>query len=448
MDASDFGSDNDGNFSSGTTLGADPSNMADWGFEPTDLGGFGTIGGLGSLANPFDNQNNSEFSLNSLFDNTNSNFSSGSVLGADPSNLADWGFDSPDFGGFGTTGGFGLNDNPISFDLDTNGKNGKKGFNPFNIITTLLTLNPATAPIGMALGLGNGINNAIQSGNPSGLAGTAIGALTGNSTLGNIAGMGINGMSGGNPSGQAGGMAGGMIGNAIAGPIGGMFGSDIGSSLTGGMTSDGPPAGVANGDGPGINFDPSMILGGLGSLYLANQAGNDAKTLANNQTPQSAQGIAGAAGVPTLESMFGPDSAYAQNMRKQLERRDAAKGRRSQYGPREVELQAKLAELASRAAPDYIRATSAAQTAGNTNQQTVNTAQRAADEQRLKILYTLGRESGLFKELGGLFKQQPTQPLPTNYLTNDWMQPAGNTNFGVQNIDPSYQPSSTFYEDL
>ena len=39
---------------------------------------------------------------------------------------------------------------------------------------------------------------------------------------------------------------------------------------------------------------------------------------------------------------------YELALRKQLERRDAASGRRSQYGPREVELQAKLAELMSR----------------------------------------------------------------------------------------------------
>lgn len=49
-----------------------------------------------------------------------------------------------------------------------------------------------------------------------------------------------------------------------------------------------------------------------------------------------------------LMSMFGDDSAYARQLRKELQRRDAASGRRSQYGPRSVELQARLAELNSR----------------------------------------------------------------------------------------------------
>jgi len=45
----------------------------------------------------------------------------------------------------------------------------------------------------------------------------------------------------------------------------------------------------------------------------------------------------------SLSSLYSPNSPYAQVMRQQLDRRDAASGRRSQYGPREVELQAKLA---------------------------------------------------------------------------------------------------------
>jgi hypothetical protein len=53
----------------------------------------------------------------------------------------------------------------------------------------------------------------------------------------------------------------------------------------------------------------------------------------------------------SLEGLYGQNSPYAQSMRQQLERRDAASGRRSQYGPREVELQAALAGNASKLAP-------------------------------------------------------------------------------------------------
>lgn len=55
--------------------------------------------------------------------------------------------------------------------------------------------------------------------------------------------------------------------------------------------------------------------------------------------------------VNSLSGMYGQNSPYSQVLRQQLERKDAAGGRRSQYGPREVELQARLAELASRNAP-------------------------------------------------------------------------------------------------
>lgn len=55
--------------------------------------------------------------------------------------------------------------------------------------------------------------------------------------------------------------------------------------------------------------------------------------------------------VKTLQDMFTPGGAYAQQLRQQLERRDAAAGRRSQYGPREAELMAALARENARMAP-------------------------------------------------------------------------------------------------
>lgn len=73
----------------------------------------------------------------------------------------------------------------------------------------------------------------------------------------------------------------------------------------------------------------------------AHQARKSAKQYAN-QLGQTAQG---------LQDLYSPNSAYAQQLRQQLARKDAAAGRRSQYGTREVELQARLAELNSRNAP-------------------------------------------------------------------------------------------------
>lgn len=52
-----------------------------------------------------------------------------------------------------------------------------------------------------------------------------------------------------------------------------------------------------------------------------------------------------------LQSLFGPNSPYAQQLKQTLLRQDAAAGRRSQVGPRSVELQARLAEMNSKNAP-------------------------------------------------------------------------------------------------
>jgi len=102
--------------------------------------------------------------------------------------------------------------------------------------------------------------------------------------------------------------------------------------------------------------------------------------------------------------MFGQNSAYSQQLRQQLERRDAAGGRRSQYGPREVELQAKLAQMAAQYGPNISQSNMAAQQASQ---------QRRA--QNLSTLYAMGRESGLFNQaqdaLGGLFSNNQSQPL-------------------------------------
>lgn len=73
----------------------------------------------------------------------------------------------------------------------------------------------------------------------------------------------------------------------------------------------------------------------LATLY-SSAANTGGGTLAYSGDPLSNQ-------IRSLEEMFGQNSPYALQLRKQLEARDAAGGRRSQYGPREVELQAALA---------------------------------------------------------------------------------------------------------
>lgn len=52
-----------------------------------------------------------------------------------------------------------------------------------------------------------------------------------------------------------------------------------------------------------------------------------------------------------LAALSDPNSAYMQNARTQIERKDAAAGRRSQWGEREVQLQGTLADYVGRYAP-------------------------------------------------------------------------------------------------
>lgn len=113
------------------------------------------------------------------------------------------------------------------------------------------------------------------------------------------------------------------------------------------------------------------MAGSLLQLYRANRARKDL------------QGQ-----ISGLQGMFGQDSSYATTMRNQLNRRDAAAGRRSQYGPREVELQAKLAEMGQRNAPQL------AQLYQGQNQ--------ARQMQNLALLNMI-RQSGMLDGLGKMF---------------------------------------------
>lgn len=111
---------------------------------------------------------------------------------------------------------------------------------------------------------------------------------------------------------------------------------DGGTALGGGLMGGGVPAGTAKAAG-GLSAYLDKLLTPAGAnaaipslvqMYSGITQRNQANKLMGQLT-----GL-GKAGGP-----------YEQALRKQLERRDAAAGRRSQYGPREVELQAKLAEL-------------------------------------------------------------------------------------------------------
>ncbi len=77
-----------------------------------------------------------------------------------------------------------------------------------------------------------------------------------------------------------------------------------------------------------------------------NMAGNLLGLYSAYRNKKQLGGLAG-----NLRSMYGPNSPYAKQLEQSLLRQDAAAGRRSQVGPRQVELQARLAEMNSRNAP-------------------------------------------------------------------------------------------------
>lgn len=138
---------------------------------------------------------------------------------------------------------------------------------------------------------------------------------------------------GGGAAGAGGGVAGGLgtAGGALEG---------IGAGMAGGVTGAG--GGLATGAGQAIaGAGASSWLGKIGDLF-GGSGGKVLGGLADLYTQNKAK-----EGYKDILSQNN-DEAYLKNLRSNLERRDAAAGRRSDYGSREVQLQAALAELQAR----------------------------------------------------------------------------------------------------
>lgn len=232
----------------------------------------------------------------------------------------------------------------------------------------------STTPLGRAGLTAYGIYDAAKNRNYGGAVQGLVSAATNNGLLGSVAGITTNAAMGKDVSRQVGGTFGSFMGGQMAGPLGAMVGGQAGAYMAGRTPGINPGAQQSVGQSPqaGSGLDMEQLVAGLGSLYLNNKAAKEAGS-----------------NVQSLNSMFGPNSAYSQQLRQRLERRDAASGRRSQYGPREVELQAKLAEMAANYGPRISQANMQAQALK---------AQRK--QQNLAALYAMGRESGLFDYAG------------------------------------------------
>lgn len=185
-----------------------------------------------------------------------------------------------------------------------------------------------------------------------------------------------------------------MAGATLGGPFGALVGGLLGRSASAGGPTGPAPGRSATQSGAGFSFGD--VAGTLGSLYLNNKAARDAK---NAQTGMT-QGVQ-----KQLQDMFGPNSAYAQQLRQQLARQDAASGRRSQYGPREVELQARLADMQARTAPSLMNSMVSQQQAAL---QAAN-ARRQRQGQFLNVLDRGAQKFGVYDRIGsglkGLFNR-------------------------------------------
>lgn len=100
-----------------------------------------------------------------------------------------------------------------------------------------------------------------------------------------------------------------------------------------------PGTGTGTGTGTGSGLDTGGLLQMLYGLYSKNNMANQLK-----------------GSLDSLTNMYKPGSPEALLMQHQMEAKDAAAGRRSQYGPREVELAGKLADSRMRtlSSPGYL----------------------------------------------------------------------------------------------
>ena len=187
------------------------------------------------------------------------------------------------------------------------------------------------------------------------------------------------------------GSLGSTAGYSMGGPVGGYIGGRLGGMAS---NAQGGPSNASTGDGRG--FDLGGALQGLGGLYAGYQGVQQAGQLGQNaaNTNQALQGQ-----MSSLAGMYAPNSPYAKQLEQQLARKDAASGRLSQYGPRSVELQARLAAMA----PQTANAMSSLAQAGGTSNaqaQAANQAQQAAKAQMLNKLIGVGETSGFNKWAG------------------------------------------------
>jgi hypothetical protein len=294
------------------------------------------FGGVGALGHPDKGRQIGEMSY--------------SVTGFKP----DWGGDMGAFNGQGfdmydKDGKYVGGNLPMSMGDDQMGKTG-----------AMIAAMVATAGLGGAALAGGGLG-----GMGAGMAGAANPVMAAEAAGLGAAGLGsagTAGLGGLGAVGSAGGIGGGgAMGVEGIGGVGGMGASEgIGAAGgAGGISTGGAPAGFVGAGGGGASgggFSLQSLLGGGGSgggfggFTMKDLIGLGTSLYGSHKQSEAAEDWRNwmQGGVDKIDGMYKPGSPEYNALWDEMSRKDAAAGRNSQYGPRSVDLAARLTDIKGR----------------------------------------------------------------------------------------------------
>lgn len=197
-------------------------------------------------------------------------------------------------------------------------------------------------------------------------------------------------------------------GNVNANDVGGSGGLDWGSmlgglgSMFGGIQSMGVNSGINSNVQAQQNQAQAATSAQIANLEReiaqSRQQAQDMYQRSLGDVTGQNQGLQGNIDTMTanLAGLSDPNSPYMQQARMAIERKDAAAGRRSQWGEREVQLQAELADRMGRYAPSIQQSITGARDQINRNNQGLaslySTANNPADRNTLALLSSLQQQ--------------------------------------------------------
>ena len=425
---------------------------------PTDVNSWGPVKNVTAPTNPNYGSSYGDYSLGDLFQNYDQDWGVPSVP-LTPQTIESWGNVKEAqsvLGGLPSSEGiFGNSLNQeYGPDGDTLGfQTSPFGKKAVGVARSLANLNPYGRVANMGVDAYNGVSplkiaaNAIP-GN-LGLVSRMGADVAGGAGVGETVGKNVGGALGGW---GAGGFTRGLLGNGLGGTLasmvagqqGSQIGAQVGKQVANadtGTNMNSPfsrfAAFIGGDTTPGINptakaeprglpprspFEQGVTA--LGSLFAQHQAQQGAQQQQDALRSQGDILRQQQASMPSLESMYGPNSPYAQQLRQTLARQDAKAGRNSQYGPREAQLQALLADKASAYAAQQAQGTQSYNNAinqNNTAMTTLNDRRIQSQSGQLKGLFDLGEVTGINGAISGGLRSLYDYAAPAAY---DWFKGA------------------------